>query len=36
LLIAAIAAAHQAVVVTGNTRHYERIPGVVLENWIGS
>jgi tRNA(fMet)-specific endonuclease VapC len=38
LLIGAIAAAHQAVIVTGNVRHYEhyeRIPGLVVENWIG-
>jgi predicted nucleic acid-binding protein len=24
----------QAIVVTGNRRHYERIPGVTVENWI--
>lgn len=34
LFIAAIAAARQATVVTGNRRHYERIPGVAVENWI--
>jgi len=34
LLIGAIAAARQATVVTGNRRHYERIPGVNVENWI--
>lgn len=34
LLIGAIAAARQATVVTGNRRHYERIPGVAVENWI--
>jgi tRNA(fMet)-specific endonuclease VapC len=34
LLIGAIAAAQRATVVTGNTRHYGRIPGVALENWI--
>lgn len=34
LLIGAIAAANRAVVVTGNRRHYERIPGVVVEDWI--
>jgi tRNA(fMet)-specific endonuclease VapC len=34
LLIGAIAAARQATVVTGNRRHYERIPGVTVENWI--
>jgi tRNA(fMet)-specific endonuclease VapC len=35
LLIGAIAVAQRAVVVTGNRRHYERIPGVTVENWIG-
>jgi predicted nucleic acid-binding protein len=34
LFIAAIAAANQAVVVTGNKRHYERVPGVTVEDWI--
>lgn len=34
LFIGAIAAARHATVVTGNRRHYERIPGVVIENWI--
>ena len=34
LLIGAIAAAHRAAVVTGNQRHYTRIPGVAVENWI--
>ena len=34
LFIGAIAAAQQATVVTGNRRHYERIPGVSVENWI--
>jgi tRNA(fMet)-specific endonuclease VapC len=34
LLIGAIAAAHRAIVVTGNRRHYERIPGVTVEDWI--
>ena len=36
LLIGAIAVARNAPVVTGNRRHYERIPGVVVENWITS
>jgi tRNA(fMet)-specific endonuclease VapC len=36
LLIGAIAVARQATVVTGNQRHYARIPGVTLENWIPS
>ncbi len=34
LLIGAIAAACRAIVVTGNRRHYQRIPGVAVEDWI--
>lgn len=34
LLIGAIAAANGATVVTGNRKHYMRIPGVTLEDWI--
>ena len=34
LFIGAIAASKQASVVTGNRRHYERIPGVAVEDWI--
>lgn len=34
LLIGAIAVVRRAAVVTGNRRHYERIPGVTIENWI--
>ena len=34
LFIGAIAVAQQATVVTGNRRHYERIPGISIENWI--
>lgn len=34
LLIGAIAIALQATLVTGNRRHYERIPGVTVDNWI--
>ena len=34
LLIGAIAATHGAVLVTGNVRHFSRIPGVTLENWL--
>jgi tRNA(fMet)-specific endonuclease VapC len=34
LFIGAIAAARGATVVTGNRRHYERIPGVTVEDWI--
>jgi tRNA(fMet)-specific endonuclease VapC len=34
LFIAAIAIAHHAIVVTGDRRHYARIPGVMMEDWI--
>ncbi len=34
LFIGAIAASKQATVVTGNRRHYARIPGVTMEDWI--
>lgn len=34
LFIGAIAAANQATVITGNRRHYERIPGLAIEDWI--
>jgi tRNA(fMet)-specific endonuclease VapC len=34
LFIGAIAVACNAAVVTGNRRHYERIPGIVVENWL--
>jgi predicted nucleic acid-binding protein len=34
LLIGAIAIVHQATLVTGNRRHYERIPGLALEDWL--
>ena len=33
LLIGSIARANGAIVVTGNTRHFERIPGLKLESW---
>lgn len=33
--IGALARAHSATVVTGNTRHFDRIPGLRLENWMG-
>ena len=36
LFVGAIAIANRAIVVTGNRRHYERIPGVTLEDWIRS
>ena len=34
LLIASIAFAQQAELVTGNRRHYERIPDLVIEDWL--
>jgi tRNA(fMet)-specific endonuclease VapC len=34
LFIGAIAVVQRAPVVTGNRRHYERIPGVTVEDWI--
>lgn len=34
LLIASIALAHGATLVTGNRRHYERIEGLPIEDWI--
>lgn len=34
LFIAAIAITTDAVIVTGNHRHFGRIPGVVVEDWI--
>jgi tRNA(fMet)-specific endonuclease VapC len=33
LMIAAVAAAHKAVVVTHNTREFSRIKGLLLEDW---
>lgn len=35
-MIAAHALAVGAVVVTDNTRHFARVPGLVLENWLRS
>jgi tRNA(fMet)-specific endonuclease VapC len=32
--IAAIAAVHDATIVTGNTAHFERFDGVRVENWL--
>ena len=32
-LIASICLAHNAVLVTRNTKHFERIPGLRIENW---
>jgi tRNA(fMet)-specific endonuclease VapC len=34
LLIASIALAHGATVVTRNLRHFRRVPGLQVENWI--
>lgn len=35
-MIAAHALAVDAVVVTDNTRHFKRVPGLVVENWLRS
>ncbi|MGI8610266.1 MAG: PIN domain-containing protein [Candidatus Dormibacteria bacterium] len=35
LRIASIAMAYQMVVVTGNGRHFARVPGLQLEDWLG-
>ncbi len=35
LLIAAHALAHSATLVTANTREFSRVPGLVVENWLG-
>ncbi len=34
LEIAAIALANKLVLVSGNTRHFARIPGLTVENWL--
>lgn len=34
LRIAATALAHQATLITGNTRHFQRVPGLRYENWL--
>ena len=36
LLIASIALAQGAIVVTGNERHFDRMPGLEIENWLRS
>ena len=33
MLIAAIAMAHNLIVVTHNTKHFGRIPGLKIEDW---
>lgn len=32
--IASIALTNELVVVTGNVRHFERVPGLTVENWL--
>lgn len=34
LRIASIALTHDLVLVTGNVRHFARVPGLVVENWL--
>jgi tRNA(fMet)-specific endonuclease VapC len=34
LLIASIALANKRILVTNNTRHYERIPNLQIQNWV--
>ncbi|MFQ5595922.1 MAG: hypothetical protein ACE5HA_17400 [Anaerolineae bacterium] len=34
LLIASIALAHRATLVTRNVRHFERVPGLIVTNWV--
>jgi predicted nucleic acid-binding protein len=36
LQIAAIAIRHRLIVVTGNVRHFQGIPGLKVENWLAS
>jgi len=35
-LVAAIVAAEQGILVTGNVREFRKIPGLRLENWLGA
>jgi tRNA(fMet)-specific endonuclease VapC len=34
LLIASIVMANDGILITNNTAHFERIPGLILENWL--
>jgi len=34
IFIAATALAHNLILVTRNQRHFERVPGLVVENWF--
>jgi len=34
LQIASIALAHNLILITGNVRHFERVPGLIVENWL--
>ena len=34
LRIAAICVAHDLTLITGNVRHFERVPGLRVENWL--
>lgn len=34
LQIAGVALANGLILVTGNTRHFERVPGLKIENWL--
>ena len=33
-MIASIALRHNMTLVTGNTRHFSRVPGLRVENWL--
>lgn len=36
LRIASIALSRDLALVTGNTRHFARVPGLIIENWLAS